>query len=353
VGQKKTQLMKRDAYALLKAAELAAEMVTDHERARAGISSIRVEAEGDPDWDDIQITKGQSLLKWQLKRLAAAVDFKLIEQVLRSGDADKTATRLVFGIASWVDISIPEKHGLPACSLLKLHDLCAGAQSPGVNEKLFLDTNRTHAAFKLVSKCLVSVDEHKVFALLRRLELQCTGSEEELRARAIKNLESVFSNASEVFAGLVAWFQQKPDGAIVTDCRVLYDEVLGPKATRHAGLARWMRLTRQPSGATWTSAGTAALEQVPSHAWLDAAGVRVIIDSGPLQNDAASAAIARLIVHRPNSIHAELLDLNGWRQTADHSCASTLGTTVGDAELFAKIHGPSDRASVSRSASAG
>lgn len=58
MGARKTSLARGDRYGLLKATELAAEMIGQYERGLDGVRELRVESLEEAIWDDIVTTDG-------------------------------------------------------------------------------------------------------------------------------------------------------------------------------------------------------------------------------------------------------------------------------------------------------
>jgi len=79
MGQQKTRLMQADRYGLLKAAELAAEMVGCFERRLDGAATLRVECPDEENWDDIEVTNSTGVDRWQVKRLTQGLAMAEVE----------------------------------------------------------------------------------------------------------------------------------------------------------------------------------------------------------------------------------------------------------------------------------
>src|SRR5687768_1733856 len=66
--------MRADRFGLLVATELAAEMIANYERGRAGGIELRVESLDEAVWDDVVRIAATGNEKWQVKRQIAAFD---------------------------------------------------------------------------------------------------------------------------------------------------------------------------------------------------------------------------------------------------------------------------------------
>jgi len=153
MGTQKTQLLKRDRYGLLKAAELAAEMIGDYERAREGAREIRVEATTEPIWDDVVVHRNAHTDKWQVKRqtkpLEVADARAIVAAIIPATATTIPAppTRVHLGFAKLVAVG---KGQTPVFECHDLATLCNGARAPNLDRDAFALAHRDHDAFKFI-----------------------------------------------------------------------------------------------------------------------------------------------------------------------------------------------------------
>jgi len=331
MGTKKTGLMRGDRYGLLKAAELAAELIADYERGRDGAIKIRVECLDDDSWDDIEVTHRSRIDRWQVKRVKENLAFVDASKLVASAGGGN-GTRRILGVAAFV----PIKDGVrPVCNLRDLAELCAEARKPGVEAALFATREQKKRAFKFVTRSLASgTNQSDVLATLQHLHVEELGLEDALRARARTHLHDVFTNADEVVEQIHTWFLKHPDGTVEVDVALLYKQVVERYATRDPARQRWIHLSRDPVRAIWACRGPLAHQELVKVAW-DVGHGRIQLGTPPRMGEAVSRALTRLALHRVDSVSLEaaITDAPKWKEDSAALCGGTLGNTTTQAQL--------------------
>jgi hypothetical protein len=327
MGSQKTKLMRGDRYGLLKAAELAAEMISQYECARDGAHQMRVESHEEAVWDDIVVVRGDRADKWQVKRLMEKLAHDdaadLILAVSTTSGAPDGSFHLA--VASLVPVTQGTKE---LCDLSGLRALCQEARKAGLVAADFESTEGRTEAYKFVASCLPLAGADVIVATLRRLRVQELGLEETLREQAASHLREVFANAEEIVAQLHGWFLQNPDGSICVDAKLLYEEVVDRFGQRHPSRPRWIRLSRTTAKPEWESRGVVPLDDLVGRAWGNADPMRVQIATPPFKGDAASGTLCRVMLHHALNTTAEASHPREWQLHSLNLCGGTLGTAV-------------------------
>lgn len=330
MGIKKTRLMRGDRYGLLKAAELAAEMIGDYERSRDGAREIRVESLEDAVWDDIFVERSQRTDKWQVKRLTAEFPADDASSVIVTASMPPVPgslrpVSLHLGVARSVPVTKGRK---TICDLNALADLCDESRKPGLVPDDFARTVRKSPAYAYVESCLPSRSVGEVVATLQRLQVDEIGTEVTLLARAAAHLQELFTNSEEIVRRLHERFIQYPDGTIAVGINLLYEQVIDPWGKRDPTRAPWIHLTRHAVTSDWEARGPLAVDELVQRAWSSTANSRVQLASPPLVGDAASASVSRLLLHQPSRAAIEATHVAEWRGHVPSICGGTLGTSA-------------------------
>lgn len=328
MGPKKTKLMRGDRYGLLKAAELAAELVGEYERARDGAVKVRVECPDDESWDDIEVTHVNRMDRWQVKRLKQDLAAEDASELLASAvSTGSDGIRRILGVAAFVPVTKGTK---VLFNMRDLAELCDEARRPGTDAALFAMREKKTPAFKFVSAShAAGTGPEAILATLQQLHIQELGMEEAIRARARTHLHDFFSNADEVFEEIHSWFIKNPDATVVVDVGLLYEHVVDRVAKRDPTRSRWIYVARDPVKATWASHGPLTHERLVDVAW-EAGQGRVRVGAPPVAGDAVSSALARLALHRVNGVALETAtsDVAEWTAHSLGLCGGTLGKSV-------------------------
>jgi len=325
MGERKTKLGRGDRYGLLKAAELAAEMIADYERAREGVRELRVESLEEAIWDDIEAVQQAHTDRWQVKRLLKPFDREEAAKIVAAAGSHADPTCLHFGVAKLVPVTKAKKgkKGLEF-GLEELQQLCHEARQTGLVPADLEKREKGRPCYDFVASSL-SGSADAIVQALRRLWIHELGLEEELFAEIVGHLEDVFVNATEVAKQLHNWFVQHPDGAIRVDVALLYTEVIEPYGKRDPSRPRWIQLARDPVEPRWDVRGPLALDSLIEGAWGSAERVRVQLASAPFRGDRASAALSRLVLHQAPHASTEAKDGPEWQRLAMSLCGGTLG----------------------------
>ncbi len=322
MGNKKTQLMRGDRYGLLKAAELAAELIGDYERGRDGASSIRVESLDDDAWDDIEVNYSTRIDRWQVKRLKekleAADALKLLETAVSN---DGGRRRL--GVAAFVPITDGAKL---LCDLRDVAELCDEARTLGTDARLFVKQCQRKKAFKFIKHCLpTGATDSVALAILQDLHVEELGLERALRDRAHTHLRDLFTNAETVVEEIFSWFLRNPSGAITVDAALLHG-IVERVGTRDPARPQWIHLERDPVRATWACRGPVTRDDLIERSW-GSGNIRIQLATAPRVGEQATAALARLALHRVGSASMQLsaADASEWDQHSATLCGATLG----------------------------
>src|SRR5678815_4880674 len=195
MGSRKTKLARSDRYGLLKAAELAAEMISDYEHARVGAYEIRVESLEEAVWDDVVVKKRKQPEKWQVKRLMTTFDTTDAAEIIESAAGIPDGTKLTLAVASFV----PIKHGTKVvCEMRRLAELCADAKIDGLVPADFARVQASNAAFQFVRRSIKPASDENALSVLRRLEVVELGLEDRIRGVARMHLQNLFVDADEI-----------------------------------------------------------------------------------------------------------------------------------------------------------
>ncbi|HEX3871455.1 MAG TPA: ABC-three component system protein [Pirellulales bacterium] len=331
MGAPKTQLLKRDRYGLLKAAELAAEMIGHYERARDGAHEIRVEATTEPIWDDVVVHRSAHTDKWQVKRQTSPLDVAEARAIVAAIIPTTTTTtpaprsHLHLGFAKLVAVG---RGKTPVFECRDLAALCDGARAPNLDHDAFALAHKDHAAFKfIVENVPKSTPAATIVAALEVLHVHELGSEEDLRRLANSHICDLFTNADEVVTQLHSWFLQHSDGLIRIDSTVLHAEVIDRHAKRDPARGRWVHFARSGSS-RWEARGPLATADVVERYWSGSENVRVQIGCKPFFGEEMTGPLARLMIHRSGGSTAEAADVVDWQSTAGRLCGETLGLTT-------------------------
>jgi hypothetical protein len=323
MAKQKTRLMRADRYGLLKAAELAAEMIGCYERRLDGAATMRVECPDEENWDDIEVTHPTNIDRWQVKRLTQGLAMADVQALIATA-AQGSGARRILGVAALVPVLDGTKQ---VCHLRDLENLCADARKPGTDPTLFAKNEKRNPTFKLVRAASgPSTTDASVLATLKSLHVRELGLEETLLQRAQEHLKHVFANADEVVKRICNWFVNHPDGTIVVDIALLYGQVVDGFANRIPGHPRWIYLSRNPVAATWASRGPLLHEQLVEATWRSGPA-RVELGVRPRPRESVSAAVTRLAIHRvgSTSVEASSADASAWNAHAVELCGGTLG----------------------------
>lgn len=322
----KTQLLQRDSYGLLKATELAAEMLAEYERARDGGREMRVEDTTNPQWDDIVVHHSSRTDKWQVKR--QTTDFKLADaQKLITAAVPLTAVGVLpthhhLGFMEFVAVG---KGKTKHFDCVQLRELCDASRVPNLDVASFVTANQKHAAFKFIRKTLPpTVTDDIIVKALQHLHVHRLGTEAELRSKAASHLHEFFENAEVVVTQLHAWFGQNPNGLIRIDAPLLHELVIEKCAKWQPSKGRWVHLSRHGTS-KWETRGPLPVDSVVDAAWGSAENVRIDVGSKPYSNDALSSTLSRLLIHRARGADARASDVAEWRSAAQAACGGTLG----------------------------
>lgn len=248
--------MRGDRYGLLKAAELAAEMVGQYERARDGAIEIRVESLQEAIWDDIHVVRSHHIDKWQVKRLKEKFDAGDVAEVIKSAldCVEDVPTDLHLGVLRFVPV---KKGSKELFGLQDLAELCQEARNDGLAPAAFAARERSGSAYNFVETSLPDGNPDTILPILQRLRVEELGLEERLRERAAAHLQDIFLNAEELVIQIHNWFLQHPDGAIVVNIPLLYEQVIDRHGRRDATRPRWIQLSRNAVKPQWTVQGAA------------------------------------------------------------------------------------------------
>lgn len=330
-GQK-TKLMQRDSYALLKATELAAEMLADYERAMDGGCEMRIEATTEPIWDDIVIHHPARTDKWQVKR--QTTDFKLAdaEKLIRaaiplrpSSAPSAPPTHHHFGFTELVAIGTGKEK---LCTCVELRELCEASRVPNLDVEAFAAENNNDAAFKFIQRTLSpTITNEAIVRALQHLHVHRLGTEGELRTKAASHLREFLENADDVVTQLHAWFGQNPNGLIQIDSHLLHERVIERHGRRYPSKGRWVHLSRRGT-TNWETRGPLPVDKVVDGAWGSTENVRIDVGSKPYANDSVSSSLSRLLVHRTRSADACAADPKEWQSAAHAACGGTLGIST-------------------------
>lgn len=322
----KTRLMRGESYGLLKAAELAAEMIAQYERKRTGAFEIRVESLGDGIWDDISVVYEHSADKWQVKRLMQSLDGADARKIIIAASAPnaRVPTTLHLGVAHLVPV---HEAGRPLFGLHELAELCQEAQKPGVDVADFVRIEGRRSAYKFVETCIPTAPPGDIIATLQRLHVVDLGLEDRLRSQAVNQLQDLFTNAEDVVRQLHHWFLERPDGTIAVTLPLLYEHVIEPYGKRDPSRPRWIHLTRDAVKPQWQVRGPLAVRKLVEGAWGAAGRVRMELNAKPFGREATSACLARLMLHQSPGGVTEA-DAPGWQAHSHALCAGTLGISA-------------------------
>jgi hypothetical protein len=338
MGSQKTGLMRGDGYGLLKAAELAAEMIRVFERGEAGVQQMRVEALDAPGWDDLVATRQGTTERWQIKRLLQPVSAVDISDVLITGEARPSSDLLHLAVANYVAVKSESKE---VFGLAHLADLCDRARAPGIQAADFLRVERKSKALSFIQDVLPGRTPQQMLDFLRRFFVERAGLEPEISGRAETHLSHAFLNTAELVRAIHAWLLQWPNGAILIDPPLLYDEILTAHGTRDPARPLWLELTRETGRPVWSARGPLSVEKLPEAVWAvnaASAPVRIGIAASPFQNDLATSAVVRLLVHRDAPVTVTLEAEHEWRAHAARLCGGTLGATDDELDLKCGRH---------------
>lgn len=335
MGLKKTRLVRADRYGLLKAAELAAEMIAAYERRRDGAEALHVESLDEALWDDVAVSLSATTHRWQVKR--QMTDFSAeaaAELISRVAATPAVPTDFHLGFASFVTITDGPS---AVCEMRALAELCDDARKPGLAHDLFANSAAKLPAFKFLKACLTTDDAMTIVTTLQRLHVKELGTEQTLLERAAHHLQDLFTNADEVVKQLHHWFIQYPDGRIVVDVSVLYREIIDKYAIRDGGRIPWIHVVRNRALPQWESHGLLGVDQLVERAWRGTDSTRIEIGAPPYDADPASCALGRLVLHAsPRSTTSA--DGSEWRAHCHRVCAGTLGaSTAGPSLAFAPV----------------
>lgn len=331
MGVSKTQLLKRDRYGLLKATELAAEMLADYERARDGGREMRVEETTEPVWDDAVVYRNDRTDKWQIKRQTTPFDLADAKKLITAsipwnpGPSSLVPSRHHFGFAELVAIGQGKK---PKFDCVELRELCDAARAPQLDIAGFATTYKDQGAFKFIVDTLGNtVSDATIVEALQYLHIHRLGTEDELKRKAASHLSDFFANVDDVVTQLHAWFVQHSDGLIQIDSHLLHELVIEKHAKWHPSKGRWVHFSRR--GTTdWETRGPLPVEKVVDGAWGSAENVRIDVGSKPYAGDSMSSSLSRLLLHRTRSAYAGAADATEWQLAANDVCGGTLGVAT-------------------------
>ncbi len=326
MGARKTKLARGDRYGLLKATELAAEMIAQYERAREGAHELRVESLEEAIWDDIVATHGIHTDKWQVKRLLEPFDRDDASKVVAAtAGTHGNATRLHFGVAVLVPVKSAKKGKKgKEFGLTELAQLCDESRKPGLVADDFEKQEHGRPAYDFVSTALGGAPAAAVVEALQRLWLHELGLETKLLSTAVSHLRDVFRNPEEVVKQLHNWFVQNSDGKLSIGIDLLYKEIVEVYGQRDPNRPTWIHLARN-SATLWDVRGPLELDQVVRGAWGSQANVRLQLGAPPYRGDAASASLARLILHQSSRALTEAPSPAEWQRHGMDLCGGTLG----------------------------
>jgi hypothetical protein len=328
MGVRKTKLARGDRYGLLKAAELAAEMIAQYERARDGVRELRVESQEEAVWDDIEAVHDGHIDRWQVKRLLQPFDRDdAAEIICASAGTQADSTRLHFGVASLVPVKKAKKSKKDAeFGLSELAQLCQEARQSGLVPADLEKREKGHPCYDFVASSLPGATADSVVNALRRLWIHELGLEEKLLAGAVGHLQDVFLNPDEVAKQIHNWFVQNPEGAVRVDVGLLYAQVIDLYGKRDPSRPRWIHLARDPAKPQWDVRGPLGLDDLVDGAWGASSSVRVQLAAIPFKGDDASASLSRLVLHQSSRATIEAADPPEWQRHGMSLCGGTLGS---------------------------
>ena len=212
-----------------------------------------------------------------------------------------------------------------AFGLTELAQLCDESRKPGLVAEDFEKQEKGRPAYDFVSGALGGASAATVVAALQRLWLHQLGLETKLLSTAAAHLRDVFQNPEEVVKQLHTWFVQNPDGKLSIGIDLLYEQVIEVYGQRDPARSRWIHLARDPVKPQWDVRGPLKLDDVVSGAWGSGTHVRVQLGASPFKGDAASASLARLLLHQSSRAAAEAADPTEWQRHGMTLCGGTLG----------------------------
>lgn len=333
MGTRKSNLMRGDRYGLLKAAELAAEMIGLYERARDGATAIRVESPDEAVWDDVHVVRSSHTDKWQIKRLKKPLGDEDFAEILKAAFAAGQGAPASYhlGVPRFVQIKKGKK---VLCDLQELSELCEEARKPGLVPAEFVQAVQARSSYtSAISNLPAETSSDDLVAMLQRLAVHELGLEDALRDRAAAHLRDRFLNAKELVTQLHNWFVQHPDGTLLADVNVLYSEVIERYGKREPGSARWIHLSRSAGTPQWEARGTLPLGGLVSSTWGTQETIRVQLGTPPIHGEDASSTLCRLALHHSSRTIYEASEGFEWRAHSSQLCGGTLGEPSQPTEL--------------------
>lgn len=319
--------MRRDRYGLLKAAELAAEMVGRYERNMDCALELRVETLDASGWDDIYQLHSDRADRWQVKRQIQPLPVKDVRQLIAGAAAlpHDPPTSLHLGLARFAPSTAK---GAQAWDWARLAALCSDARAPGLVPADFAQTCKDRPEYVLVEQCHIDRTPSAVVATLKRLHLDELGLEEVLQSKAAEHLRDLFQNPEEVVRKIHDWLCGNPDGRARVTVNLLYEQVVTPAARRHQARPTWIYLERDDALNRWGCQGPLQLSQIVDTICEGGGFVSISIRAQPLQRDAASASLARLFLqHSPRCATSVGVPAE-WHDYARTLCGGTLGLSA-------------------------
>ncbi len=221
--RKKSQNEERDRYARRYAAVLAVEDLIRF-RAGTGHSTITVEAEDNPLWDDVlqaSLRDGgerRHQVKRQLTPLSAA-DFAEYVKEAANGSA---TTHYHFAFPSFVSVD-------GVGELRILNGLCRRVSQPGSDlAKVLSGLMDAERAWLDALTGWTGRSDADVLELLRRVRVDMLGLEEDLDNRALRLLEPIFGSATEEAWRRVREYVSDKDGVVNIDPAALWPLLPAP-----------------------------------------------------------------------------------------------------------------------------
>lgn len=358
MGSQKSELMASDRFAVLKAAEIAAEMVSCAEHERAGPSAIVMEAIGQGEWDDVVVHSMRSdgieeQEQWQIKRQNLPIEPAKIAKILASManlrarhlQNDNTSTlRFVMGFQSLVDLK-----GRSDLRLRKLQDLCKQAREPGVltDRLLGLATSGEKPWCTFISDA-TQLPTEQLRGFLRDLRLVELGGVEEIQKQGAQHLRATYENNEDLYNQIFGYLIKRVDGRFEFNYELLYNEVLRKHGQRDPAAKKWFRAQRDHIWAQWSITGTTSVADCISDCWgKTQAGVVLNLAASPVtENDDAERALLRLAVHREEPSVVKVSASEEWNQHLDRRIGGTLGFAPNCKQHFGCVDSQRARAPV-------
>lgn len=301
----------------------------------ASFDGLLTEGRENAVWDDLVVGRGPRTDWWQVKRQLtplASDDLKEIvvnAQTIQANGRDNNF-RIAFRELKSVHFPQPKTGKRTASKYLELshlQQLCADAAAPGMQANaLVADTSVPYKDWwPELSGWLGTSDPDALQKIVRRFEIIQLGDEAQLKFQATNWLTPFFEYPESVFADLVQFFTDYPDGRIKVTPGLLMSGILAAHPPR-TGSSIWFELGLSGNGLRWEIRSVRPLREIARQSWVENCAVELTYTSPPERRDEVTSQLTRLALHSNITTSVHAASTTEWSAHASRSCFETLGT---------------------------